>query len=853
MLELKNINKSYTTGEFTQQALKNINLKFRKSEFVAILGPSGSGKTTMLNIIGGLDQYDSGDLVINNKSTKKFKNKDWDAYRNNCVGFIFQNYNLISHLSILDNVELGMTLSGEGGKERKKRAIEVLKKVGLYEHAHKKPNQLSGGQMQRVAIARALVNNPDIILADEPTGALDSKTSVQIMELIKEIAKDKLVIMVTHNSELAYTYANRIVEFKDGEVVDDTNPIKGNEEDEQDYKIGKTSMSFLTALKLSFNNIRTKMGRTLLTAFASSIGIIGIALILSLSNGFDKQIDKFETETLSSLPILISKETGTMNEETMKAVSSKKSENEFTDKKVVYPTTSILEQITHKNDFSKEYMDYLNNIDKNSVSDIAYTRITGINILGKVNNIATVIPTSVSLSTTSVTDMVSYFTALPAKIDNDKAGIVEKNYDILKGKLPETKEELVLIVDSSNRVDKNLIKYLGLNENSKEISFDDIIGREFKLILNDEFYKEMGPIFTVNVDPQYGFNKLYDSKNALTLKIVGIIRAKEDSKLYQSSMGIGYTEKLVDYVLEKNNNSEIVKLQRQVDYNVLTGEKIDLRTEKGQETKNYILQLLGGDSTPFMISIYPNDFDSKEKIVKYLDKYNNKIIDNVKQDAESYLKYLKNNIKDDKSELLNVVDTNVQKVSPVKVNLTYTNGELNGMIGFESVEFVVENSEITNATGGVTYTDLAETLVALSGSIMDAITYVLIGFSSISLVVSSIMIGIITYISVLERTKEIGILRALGARKKDITRVFNAETFIIGITSGLIGILIAYLLTIPINMILFDLTSLENVAKLNPVHALILVLISVMLTLIGGLIPAHIASKKDPVEALRSE
>lgn len=853
MLELKNINKSYTTGEFTQQALKNINLKFRKSEFVAILGPSGSGKTTMLNIIGGLDQYDSGDLVINNKSTKKFKNKDWDAYRNNCVGFIFQNYNLISHLSILDNVELGMTLSGEGGKERKKRAIEVLKKVGLYEHAHKKPNQLSGGQMQRVAIARALVNNPDIILADEPTGALDSKTSVQIMELIKEIAKDKLVIMVTHNSELAYTYANRIVEFKDGEVVDDTNPIKGNEEDEQDYKIGKTSMSFLTALKLSFNNIRTKMGRTLLTAFASSIGIIGIALILSLSNGFDKQIDKFETETLSSLPILISKETGTMNEETMKAVSSKKSENEFTDKKVVYPTTSILEQITHKNDFSKEYMDYLNNIDKNSVSDIAYTRITGINILGKVNNIATVIPTSVSLSTTSVTDMVSYFTALPAKVDNDKAGIVEKNYDILKGKLPEKKEELVLIVDSSNRVDKNLIKYLGLNENSKEISFDDIIGREFKLILNDEFYKKMGTIFTVNVDPQYGFNKLYDSKNALTLKIVGIIRAKEDSKLYQSSMGIGYTEKLVDYVLEKNDTSEIVKLQRQVDYNVLTGEKIDLRTEKGQETKNYILQLLGGDSTPFMISIYPNDFDSKEKIVKYLDKYNNKIIDNVKQDAESYLKYLKNNIKDDKSELLNVVDTKAQEVSPVKVNLTYTNGELNGMIGFESVEFVVENSEITNATGGVTYTDLAETLVALSGSIMDAITYVLIGFSSISLVVSSIMIGIITYISVLERTKEIGILRALGARKKDITRVFNAETFIIGITSGLIGILIAYLLTIPINMILFDLTSLENVAKLNPVHALILVLISVMLTLIGGLIPAHIASKKDPVEALRSE
>ena len=853
MLELKNINKSYTTGDFTQQALKNINLKFRKSEFVAILGPSGSGKTTMLNIIGGLDQYDSGDLVINNKSTKKFKNRDWDAYRNNCIGFVFQNYNLISHLSILDNVELGMTLSGEGAKERKKRALEVLKQVGLYEHAHKKPNQLSGGQMQRVAIARALVNNPDIILADEPTGALDSKTSVQIMELIKEIAKDKLVIMVTHNSELAYSYASRIVEFKDGEVVDDTNPIKEDELDEQNYKIGKTSMSFFTALKLSFNNIRTKMGRTLLTAFASSIGIIGIALILSLSNGFDKQIDEFEVETLSSLPILISKETGTMNEETMMSISSKNSENQFTDKQVIYPMTSILEQITHKNEFSEEYLNYINNIDKNSASDIAYTRITGINVLGKINNVATVIPTSMSLSSSSVSDMMSYFSALPAKIDNDKKGIIEKNYDILKGNLPENKEELVLIVDSSNRVDKNLVKYLGLDENKKEISFDDIIGREFKLILNNDFYRRLDKTFTINLDYQYGLNKLYDSENAVTLKIVGIIRAKEDSKLYQSITGIAYTEKLVDFVLEQNNNSEIVKLQKEVDYNVLTGEKIDLSTEKGQETKKSILQLLGGDSTPFMISIYPNDFDSKEKIIKYLDDYNNKTINNVKKDAESYLKYLKDNIKNDKSELLNTVDKNVQEVSPESVNLTFTNNELNGIIGFKSVEFVVENGEITDATGGVIYNDLAETLVALSGSIMDAITYVLVGFSSISLIVSSIMIGIITYISVLERTKEIGILRALGARKKDITRVFNAETFIIGITSGVIGILIAYLLTIPINMILYDLTSLVNVAKLNPIHALILIIISMSLTLIGGLIPAHIASKKDPVEALRTE
>ena len=844
MLELKKINKSYTTGEFTQRALKNISLKFRKNEFVAILGPSGSGKTTMLNIIGGLDRYDSGNLIINDRSTKSFKNSEWDAYRNNCIGFVFQNYNLITHLSIADNIELGMTLSGMGMKERKAKALEVLKKVGLYEHAHKKPNQLSGGQMQRVAIARALVNDPDIILADEPTGALDSVTSVQIMELIKEIAKDKLVIMVTHNSELAYTYANRIVEFKDGEVVDDSNPVKEDEPVDNKYEIRKTSMSFLTALKLSFNNIKTKKGRTILTAFASSIGIIGIALVLSLSNGFDKQIDKFETDTLSSLPILISKESMSVDSDSMKALRSKRDENKFTDKKVVFPRDAIIDQLTHVNLISDEYMNYINSMKKENVLGIAYTRLLSMNVLGKIGGKTTIIPTTISLQSTSVSSLYasSYFQPLPAKLDKNKEGVVERHYDVLAGRLPESKEDLVIVVDSSNRVDKKLISYLGINENRNEIAFDELLGREFKLILNEDFYRQLGSVYTVN----FNFDAMYNSNNAVTLKVVGIIRAKEESKLYQQGSNIGYTEDLVQYVLEQNKKSGIVKLQESVDYNVLTGEKLDLTTPEGRDTKSYILQMLGGDTTPFMISIYSSDFDSKEEIIKYLDSYNSKIIKEIEPYAESYIKYLVENVKDEN-------DITIQEVSPLIVNLTYADGKINGNINFEGAEFVIENNVIKSSTGGVTYTDLADTIVALSGSIMDAITYVLIGFSSISLIVSSIMIGIITYISVLERTKEIGILRALGARKKDITRVFNAETFIIGMSSGIIGIAIAVLLTIPINIVLYDLTELSNVAQLNPLHALVLIVVSMTLTIIGGLIPAHIASKKDPVEALRTE
>ena len=766
MLKLKKICKSYKTGDFFQQVLKDVDLEFRKNEFVSILGPSGSGKTTLLNIIGGLDRYDKGDLIINGKSTKKFKDKDWDAYRNNCIGFVFQSYNLISHISILSNVEMSMTLSGVSRKERRKKALEALDKVGLKDHANKKPNQLSGGQMQRVAIARAIVNDPDIILADEPTGALDSKTSKQIMELIKELSKDKLVIMVTHNAELAKEYSTRIVEFKDGNLLNDSNPITNEKEKKDKFNIKKTSMNFLTALNLSFNNITTKKGRTLLTAFASSIGIIGIALILSLSNGFDIQIDIFEKETLSSLPIMISKTSMEMDEDAMFTMTGQNDELEsYTEKEVVYPLDPVTETITHKNIFTEEYINYINDIDPKLVSGISYYRTTALNILNYSNDKYNIVNTT-------------NFSAIPVNIDPDGVSITESNYDVIYGTMPSKYNEVALLVDSKNRLDSKLLESLGYDTSKENISFEDLINKEVKLILNNDYYKNLGDYYTFNQD----YDSMYNSENSITLKIIGIIRGKDTNKLTTTTSGILYTNDLLDYVIEKNNESEIVKKQKEVDYNVLTGEKFT-NDETGLETKDNTLSYLGADTYPMMINIYPKDFDTKEKIIKYLDDYNNK------QDEGNK----------------------------------------------------------------VVYTDLASTISSLSSDIMNAITIVLIAFSAISLVVSSIMIGIITYISVLERTKEIGILRALGARKKDITRVFNAETFIIGLCSGLIGIIITYILLIPTNIILENITDLANIARLNPIHAFILIIISLILTLIGGFIPATMASKKDPVIALRTE
>lgn len=763
MLKLKNISKKYVSGSFIQNALNNINLNFRSNEFVSILGPSGSGKTTLLNIIGGLDRYDSGDLIINGKSTKNFNNKDWDSYRNNSIGFIFQSYNLIGHMSILSNVELCMTLSGVSKKERRKRAIDALDKVGLKSHLHKKPSQLSGGQMQRVAIARALVNNPDIILADEPTGALDSKTSVQIMDLIREIAKNKLVIMVTHNPELAKEYSTRIIELKDGVKISDSNPVE-NDDEKKEYRLNKTSMGFFTALKLSFNNILTKKGRTILTAFASSIGIIGIALILSLSNGFNIQIDEFEKNALSQAPIVINEQSISMTNENKK--ENTKNIEEYPNVKKIYSLETV-EELIHNNKLTREYISYIEDIDKNLIGGVVYNSIASMNLLYMED------------SKVKLLDSKGIMAQIPSSMDsNDISTVMTENFEVIYGNISTKKEDLVLLVDSKNRVDSTILKKLGYE--SDEIDFDDILDMEFKAILNDDYYLNNSINFVPNID----YDKLYESDNAIKLKITAIVRGKKDSQFAKmSGTGILYNKSLMDYIISKNNNSNIVITQKDKDYNVITLEKFDLDTEEGKTLKNTTLAYLGADTSPSMIQLYPKDFDSKEEIVKYLDKYNDG--------------------KDEKDKII--------------------------------------------------YMDQSEIITSLSGGIMDAITIVLIAFSAISLIVSSIMIGIIIYISVLERTKEIGILRAIGARKKDIARVFNAETFIIGLTSGTIGILITNVLIIPINIIIEKLSDLENVAKLNNVHAIALIIISIVLTTIGGFIPAKIASKKDPVEALRTE
>ena len=768
MLELKHIKKSYKTGNFVQHALKDVSIKFRKNEFVAILGPSGSGKTTLLNIIGGLDRYDSGDLIINNKSTKQFKATDWDSYRNNCIGFVFQTYNLIGHISVLENVEMALTLSGYKRKDKRKKALEALDKVGLKDHAYKKPNQLSGGQMQRVAIARALVNDPDIILADEPTGALDSKTSIQIMDLIKEIAKDKLVIMITHNASLAEEYATRIIEFKDGEVVHDSNPIKKEEKETGAVHIRKTVLSYLSALHLSFNNIKTKKGRTFLTAFAASIGIIGIALILSLSNGFQIQIDEFEKSTLSQMPITISEQSIQLDEETMEeqmqVVTNDK--EKYPTRKEVIPIDSLADSMLHQNIITEDYINYIEALDQSLLGGKAYQRATALNLITEKED-----GTYQKVNTgTTMNDMWQVF---PSRTEEAEAGVVEENYDVLAGNLDSKELGLILAIDSKNGVNKTLLETLGFS-GEENVSFDQLLGKEMKVVLNNDYYQNYGNYFMPNTD----YEALYQNENDITVRIKAIIRGKEDKEMITNGSTMYYTEALIDQVIDQNKESDIVKAQEERDYNILSGSAFD-----EENTKEIALSYLGADTVPSAIYLYPKDFNSKDEITEYLDKYNE---------------------------------------------------------GKEEQDQIV-------------YTDMAAMMSDLSGNIMDAITVVLIAFSSISLVVSSIMIAIITYISVLERTKEIGILRALGARGKDITRVFNAETMIIGFCSGVLGLLIAYLLTFPANRVIENLTGLAGVAKLNPIHALILLIISITLTVLSGFIPAKMASKKDPVVALRTE
>ncbi|MCF1676041.1 ATP-binding cassette domain-containing protein [Tetragenococcus halophilus] len=781
MLELRDIKKQYKVGNTVTKALDGVSVAFRQQEFVAILGESGSGKTTLLNVIGGLDQYDSGDMVINGKSTKDFKDKDWDAYRNNSIGFIFQSYNLIGHQGIIDNVELGMTLSGVSKKERRKKAEKALERVGLTEHMHKKPSQLSGGQMQRVAIARALANDPDILLCDEPTGALDSQTSVQIMNLIQEVAKDKLVVMVTHNADLANKYADRTISFADGQVTDDSNPhVEGKKKEPFDLK--HTKMTFLTALRLSFNNIRTKKGRTFLTAFASSIGIISIAIVLSLSTGFQKQIDQTQSETLAQFPVTISRETTEQDPENFEQERS--DEGTFPEDKEVTAKISEEDRSQRTNKIDQDFIDYVDDINPALSNNIGYTRLANMNLLREVDDEPEVVKFSNGAEDESQAEsMMSMMAAqtgigvssFPKQLDDTQGNFLEDNYRLLEGNFPEDTNEVVLVVDENNETNINALNNLGFDlEDGDKISFDDVIGTTVKLAYNDAFYEELP---TGNFIPNQDLDEVYDNEDNEELTISGVIRNKESSTMDLLAPGIAYSDTLAQKVIDNNKDSDIVQAQEDSDTNVMTNEDID------DTAKDNLLDALGASEIPYSVMIYPNNFDDKEQILDYLDDYN---------------------------------------------------------------EGKDEDDQIV-------YSDLAGTMTDLTGGIMDAITYVLIAFAGISLITSMIMIGIITYTSVLERTKEIGVLKALGARKKDVTRVFDAETAILGVASGTLGVVLAYLATFPINSVLLNLTDLENVAQLDPMHALILVIVSTVLTMIGGHIPARMAAKKDAAIALRAE
>lgn len=786
MLELKNIKKTYHVGDIETKALDGISVAFREKEFVAILGTSGSGKTTCLNIIGGLDRYDSGEMSIKGKKTSDFKDKDWDAYRNNSVGFVFQSYNLIMHLSIVANVELGMTLSGVSAEEKHRRALEVLEQVGLKDHLHKKPNQLSGGQMQRVAIARALANNPEILLCDEPTGALDTTTSIQIMELIKEVAKDRLVVMVTHNPDLAEKYADRIIRFQDGKIISDSHPHQERTKPDG-FSLKKTSMSFWTALKLSFNNIRTKKGRTFLTSFASSIGIIGIAVILSLSTGFQTQIDEFQSNAMAEFPIVISKSAMEVDMESMKTMQENMKDQimgttEYADSDEVYLYDPSENTLMHTNLFTDEFITYLNQVDPEVCSGIGYTYIVSMNMLRNIDGEIT--PVSLQTPGSSQSGMMGNMSngmssmglsSYPKQLGAGENDYLSKNYDLLAGDYPKSATDLVLVIDSKNRIDYNILKNLGFDTEKKEsIDFSAIVGTELKIIANNDYYVKtpMGS-FLPNTD----YQAMYQAENNITVKISGIVRQKQDVKIGVLGNGIAYSDELAQMVIETAKDSDIVKAQKESDKNVI---QMNSMTE---EEKEQFVSYLGGDTTPYMIMMYPKDFETKDSILSYLDSYNE---------------------------------------------------------GRENDDQIV-------------YTDLAGTMSDMTSGIMDGITIVLIAFAGISLVVSLIMICIITYTSVLERTKEIGILRALGARKKDITRVFDAETCILGVFSGVLGVVISWLLTFPINAILYRMTELSGVAHLQLIHAVILVAVSTILTVLGGHIPAKMASRKDAVEALRSE
>ena len=800
MLELKNISKTYRTGGVETVALNDISVSFRDKEFVAILGTSGSGKTTCLNIIGGLDHADRGEVIIKGRKTKDFKESDWDAYRNSAIGFVFQNYNLIPHLSIVENVELGMTLGGVQAEERKKRALKLLEQVGLKGHLHKKPEQLSGGEMQRVAIARALANDPEILLCDEPTGALDTKTSGQIMDLIREVAGDRLVVMVTHNVAVAEKYADRLIGFQDGKIVSDSHPFQEAAAPDS-FGLKKTNMNFPIALKLSYNNIRSKKGRAFLTAFASSIGIIGIAVILSLSSGFQKQIDTFQSDAMTEYPIIISQTPMSVERNRFTAMQSglrgrrALQEPEPVISEEVFLVDTAADQTTHTNVITEEFLAYLDGIDPDICRSISLTRTTALNLVRDTEDGAvpvtlkgSEIPSAGSsgamagrgmpglASPSGMSSLTSLgLSSFPRDLREEETPYIQRNYDLLAGEYPSEATDLVLVVDEENQLDGDVLKNLGFQTSgAAAFSFESIVGTEFILVHNDDYYVKtaMGTYL-----PGSDYQAMADSEKSVTLRIAGIVRQKEGVNVSLLAPGIAYSDELMDRVIDAAMASDIVRAQSVSDRNVMN---LSAMTDTAKAS---FLSFLGGNTVPSSIMLYPETFEDKEEAVAYLEAYNAG--------------------RAEKDQIL--------------------------------------------------HTDLAETISQMTGGIINGITIVLVAFAAISLIVSLIMISIITYTSVLERTKEIGVLRSLGARKKDITRVFDAETFILGLLSGLMGVAAAWLLTIPMNRILFRLTELENIASLQLSHIVILIAVSTLLAVLGGHIPAKVASEKDAVEALRSE
>ena len=920
MLQLKNIVKSYTVGELTQVALKGISLNFRENEFVSILGQSGSGKTTMLNIIGGLDRYDSGDLVINGVSTKKYRDADWDAYRNTSIGFVFQSYNLIPHQNVLSNVEMALTLSGVSRKERRKRAVEVLNKVGLQDHIHKKPNQLSGGQMQRVAIARALINNPDILLADEPTGALDTETSIQIMNLLKQISEEKLVIMVTHNPELAEVYSTRIVNLKDGQITSDTNPFdvpEGSVEEKLTKNQKRVSMSFWTSLGLSFANLRTKIGRTILTSFAGSIGIIGIALILALSTGMNQYITRVQKETMTSYPITISSQTidatSIMQLRTQMMGLSSSKETQVEDRKVhadyqsLKQSDAVTNNLIQNNlaEFKKYLDDPTSEIHKYvGENGIIYSYNISFGVYAKNPN-QQLINTNIELDGgNGNSNRPRMFNFVNMGVNNESAknfsemvagtngqpisSVVTDSYDMVVGYWPTGYNEVVMVLNENNSIPVQSMYQLGFitkeqytsaknqlaNKQDGEdftLSYEDMLQKIFYLVPSSENYvKNKNGSYSQIKNPEYDTDGLMNK--SIPLKVTGIIRPKEDAKNATINTAVAYTNLLTNYVIDRANESAIVQAQKNTpEINVLNGVHFNATTdeEKIQDTKEYLLNLSEDEkANMYQLILYYDGKNQNQEINEDTNSFDMNALSKLSMNPQSGISGMLENYLNDSpntTTLLAIYNDYIGGKSLEKNLASFgaVSYESPSSISiyadsFENKDAIGKEIEKYNNTVGedskISYTDYVALMTSSLTTIINGISYVLIAFVAVSLFVSSIMIGIITYISVMERTKEIGILRALGASKKNISQLFNAETFIIGIFSGIIGIGITLLLLIPINNVIQTVSKIEDLSAVLPLESAgVLILISIIITVIGGLIPSRSAAKKDPVEALRTE